>query len=151
MTTRLNVLFNGSPDEGAPTFREVVGAEYKQFLFSRFAKWRKASKEGDIWTLEIDALPLDRHKVTFILATESAEEEDIAASVIDITHSNSIPIRLAGEKEFDKDRRIQMKKDCVEICDRVFVVNIGEVLDDETQNVIEFAERIGRRIVYLRY
>jgi len=150
MTTRLNVLFNGSPD-GEQTFREVMGAGYSPILFSRFAKWRRASKAADIWTLEIDSLPLDRHKVTYILATERASEGDIEASAKDITESNSIPLRLSGERDFETARRIAIRKDCVELCDRVFVVNTENDIDAESQEIIAFAEEIGRRVVYLNY
>jgi len=151
MTTRLSILFNGSPEEGSQTFREVVGTGYKSIPFSHLARWRRASREGEIWSLDVDTLPLDRPRLVYILPVESAGREDVEAAVKDITVSNSIPLYPHGENDLEASTRRKLRKDCVEICDRMLVLNVEKSIDKETQEIIDFASEIGRHTVYLNY
>ena len=151
MTTRLSILFNGSPEEGAQTLREVVGAGYKSIPFSHLARWRRASREGNIWALDVDTLPLDRPRLVYILPTESTGRDDVEAATKDITATNSVPLYLHGENDLEAGVRRKLRKDCVEICDRMLVLNIEDSIDKETQEIIDFASEIGRRTVYLKY
>ena len=151
MTVRLNVLFNGSPDESEQTFREVVGMGYERIPFSRFVRWRLASKSADIWSMDIDVLPLDRPRVIYLLTPLSVSNEDVEASMRDITHANGLPLRLMGEETLSETQRIEMKHNCVDVCDRVFVVNSNETIDDETQSIIDIATDTGKKVSYLKY
>ena len=151
MATRLNILFNGSPDEGDVTFREVVGMGYERIPFSRFAKWRLANKSTNIWSLDIDVVPVDRPRVVYILVPDDAQNDDIETCQKEITQSISLPLRLFGEKDIAKEHRIEMKHSCVDVCDRVLVVNSNPTIDAETQSVIEYAVESGKRVAYLKY
>jgi hypothetical protein len=152
VTTRLSVLFNGSPDEeGAQTLHDIVGRDYQRLPFSRFAKWRNASKNAGIWSLDLDVVPLNRPKIIFVLVTETSTDEDVELCCRELVEVNSLPLRLFGEENINPSQRVSMKEHCVDICDRVMVVNSDEMCDDESKEIIELALTSGKRVAYLKY
>jgi hypothetical protein len=152
MTVRLNILFNGSPDEGVQSLREIVGRNYETVAFSRFAKWRHASKQSNVWSLDVDVVPLDRAKVIYLLPIKNAQDEDVESSKRELTSVGNLILGLSDEWALDLAQRIKLQQDCVDVCDRVFVVNTLDVdIDEETQSIIDFALDTGKRVAYLNY
>jgi hypothetical protein len=151
MTVRLNVLFNGSPDDDVQTLHEVVGRDYSKVAFSRFGKWRLASKNASIWSLDLDVLPIERPKMIFMLETLTSRRDDVLTASRELTAANNIMIHLWDVNELSVAQRITMKENCVDICDRVFVVNSTDDIDSETQSIIDIATQTGKRVAYLNY
>lgn len=151
MTTRLDLVFSGSPDdeESNPVLQEVIAADGAT-LPSLFIRWRRLTSKADTWAMTVDALAFDRPKIVYIVATREVTDDDLRAAVFDLTASNTVPIALYGDRELDEDRRLKLQKSCIDICDRVFVINIGDI-DDATASIIKRAEDTGRPVVYLRY
>jgi len=151
MSRRLNILFNNSPEDDVQTLREVVGMGYEKIPFSQFARWRLASKQGNIWSLDIDVVPYERSKVVYILPTLTAEKADVEAIIKEVTSTLSIPLFLENTKDFSGAQREKIMHDCVEICDRIFVVNSDSDVDPDTQSIIDYGKEVGKNAVYLKY
>lgn len=148
MTTRLNVTFTGSPDEGTQTFIGVMEPGQKPLPFARYCRWRRVNQAANTWTLEIDALPLDRPALVLLVPTSSTKEEDIILALDDLTNGQSLPM-IAPNAGIDA--WFELSARYVEVSDRLFVLNSDGTIDEGTQRIIEYANEHGRPVVYLRY
>ena len=107
--------------------------------------------QGNIWSLDIDVVPYERSKVVYILPTLTAEKEDVEAIIKEVTSTLSIPLFLENTKDFSGAQREKIMHDCVEICDRIFVVNSDSDVDPDTQSIIDYGKEVGKNAVYLKY
>lgn len=149
MAKRLCILFRGSPEEGAQSFIEVVGRDYQPVIAPRFVKWRLADKKIGTWSLDLDVVPLNRSKVIYLLIPENAQNEDVEACRKELTGMNNLLLTVSAD-HLEREQRIALKRECVEICDRVFVVNASKT-DAETDSLVEYANEIGTRVAFLNY
>jgi hypothetical protein len=83
--------------------------------------------------------------------TETSTDEDVELCCKELVEVNSLPLRLFGEENINPSQRVSMKEHCVDICDRVMVVNSDEMYDDESKEIIELALTSGKRVAYLKY
>lgn len=150
MSTKIRVRFHGGPEDPVQVLRDVVKQDNTEFAYSAFAKWRAAGKGTDIWTLEFDAVPTQRSRVVFILTPIGVSNEEVAESILDLQLSNTLPLVLMHDSRVELTKFEAQRRSAVEVADQVFVLNLVEI-DDETQNIISFAEKIGRQIIYLQY
>jgi hypothetical protein len=145
VSTPLDFLFEGSP-EGPQTLVEIKRAyDDTGKPFGEFVKWRQL--RAGIWAMTVEALAHNRPKIVFILATQQTGDNDVLDTIKDVS-INSLPLYI--DHRSPDARQAQMQRSCVDVCDRVFVINIGEI-DNQTQLIIDYAEQIGRQVVYLRY
>ena len=49
----------------------------------------------------------------------------------------------------DKTRLDELHKRKIDLCDTVFVLNVGNYIGESTRSEIEYAERIGKPVYYL--
>jgi hypothetical protein len=65
--------------------------------------------------------------------------------------NKSLPIRLFGTEKLTPATVRELRENCVEICDRVIVINTTDEIDDRSQDIIELALQMGKRVAYLNY
>jgi hypothetical protein len=147
VSTPLDFLFEGSP-EGPQTLIEIKRAyDDTGKPFGEFVKWRQL--RAGIWAMTVETLAHNRPKIVFILATQETGDNDVLETIKDVS-INSLPLYIDHRSPLEHEQQMKMQHSCIDICDRVFVINIGEI-DNKTQLIIDYAEQIGRQVVYLRY
>jgi hypothetical protein len=115
--------------------------------FAQFVKWRQL--RAGIWAMSIDAIAIGRPKIVFIAATKTTGDDDVLDTIKDVS-INSLPLYVDHRSPLEDDQQMKLLKSCVDICDRVFVINIGEI-DESLQSIIDYANESNRQVVYLRY
>jgi hypothetical protein len=161
VTTRLHFIFDGGPDDEERTLREVADGRNNQLTFGHLAKWVPVSKPKNIWALEVDVLDLDRPPIVALCAARDRDSfTDAVLQFNDLGRvvlRREVPLTYTLRQDAETIRREeQLQFQRIAIADFLFVVNerLGTGHADEILAMkaeIAYAEKLGKRVVYLRY